>query len=34
MYIPQFYMMINVVYNIKLSTESDLKKHKTVYLKR
>lgn len=33
MYIPQFYMTINVVYNIKLSTESDLK-NKTVYLKR
>lgn len=34
MYITQFYMTINVVYNIKLSTESDLKKTQNCILKK
>lgn len=33
MHIPQFYMTINVVYNIKLSTESDLKKQNCILKK-
>lgn len=33
MHIPQFYMTINVVYNIKLSTESDFKKQNCILKK-